>query len=74
MSMRILIINSSFRKMNTYKILTQIEQLLKKSDTHNNVEIINLFDYKIENCIGCRKCITNGGQNMRVVSQIRAWR
>ena len=58
MSKSILIINSSFRKKNTYKVLMQIEQLLKKSDT--NIEIINLFDYKIENCIGCKKCITDG--------------
>jgi multimeric flavodoxin WrbA len=60
MSKNVLIINSSFRKMNTYKVLTQIEQLLKKSDTQTNVEILNLFDYKIESCIGCRKCITDG--------------
>lgn len=58
MRKRILIINSSFRKKNTYKILTQIEQLIKKGDT--DVEIINLFDYKVENCIGCKKCITDG--------------
>lgn len=58
MRKRILIINSSFRKKNTYKILTQIEQLISDSDT--DVEIINLFDYKVENCIGCKKCITDG--------------
>ena len=58
MSKNILIINSSYRKKNTYNVLMQIEQLLKKSDT--NIEIINLFDYKIENCIGCKKCITDG--------------
>jgi multimeric flavodoxin WrbA len=58
MSKNILIINSSYRKKNTYNVLMQIEQLLKKNDT--NIEIINLFDYKIENCIGCKKCITDG--------------
>ena len=58
MSKNILIINSSYRKKNTYNVLIQIEQLLKKNDT--NIEIINLFDYKIENCIGCKKCITDG--------------
>lgn len=58
MNKSILIINSSFRKKNTYKVLKQIEQLLKNSET--DVEIINLFDYKIENCIGCKKCITDG--------------
>jgi len=58
MSKNVLIINSSFRKKNTYKLLTEIEQLLKNSDI--NVEIINLFDYKIDSCIGCRNCITDG--------------
>lgn len=58
MNKSILIINSSYRKKNTYKVLMQIEQLLKNSDT--TIEIINLFDYKIENCIGCKKCISDG--------------
>ena len=58
MSKNILLFNSSFRKKNTYNVLTQIGQVLKKSDIV--VEIINLFDYKIENCIGCRKCVTDG--------------
>jgi Multimeric flavodoxin WrbA len=58
MKKSILIINSSFRKKNTYSVLSQIEQLLKKHDYE--VEMVNLFDYKIENCIGCKKCITDG--------------
>lgn len=55
---RILIINSSFRKKNTYNVLLQIGQLLKRNNF--DFEVINLFDYKIENCLGCRKCVTDG--------------
>lgn len=58
MSKTILLINSSFKKGNTYNILLQIENLLK--DNGISTEIINLFDYKIDSCLGCQKCIATG--------------
>ena len=26
-----------------------------------STEVINLFDYKIESCLGCGKCVVSGG-------------
>ncbi len=52
---KILLINSSNRKRNTYKLLSSIEKLLKK---HNfETELINLNDYKIDFCKGCEVCV-----------------
>ena len=54
----ILIINGSYRKGNTYSLLLQIEVLLKRQGFRT--EIVNLFDFKIESCIGCQKCVSAG--------------
>lgn len=55
MSKKVLIINGSARKKNTYNVLLKIEQILK---AHNvEVEIVNLFDYEIKNCVGCEVCV-----------------
>ena len=51
MSKKVLMINGSFRKKNTYNLLVQIGQLLKNHDIDS--EIINLFDYEIKDCNGC---------------------
>lgn len=59
MNKKVLMINGSFRKKNTYKLLLQIEQILKKQDIE--VEILNLFDYEIKDCIGCELCIHKNG-------------
>ncbi len=48
-------INSSKRKMNTYGLIIQIKNILESKDI--SVEIINLYDYKIYDCIGCETCI-----------------
>ena len=53
--MKVLMINGSFRKKNTYSVLIQIGQILKSNDIES--EIINLFDYNIEHCIGDEVCI-----------------
>lgn len=53
--LNIIAINSSKRKINTYKIIFEVKEILNNEEI--NVEIINLFDYNIESCIGCEICI-----------------
>ena len=59
MSKKVLLINGSCRKKNTYNILIQIAEMLKN---HNiGTEILNLFDYDIKHCIGDDdSCIKKG--------------
>lgn len=54
---KIIAINGSKRKKNTYSVLKKIEKILNEKDI--NLEIINLFDYDIKDCIGCTKCVEN---------------
>jgi multimeric flavodoxin WrbA len=57
--LKVLAINSSSRKMNTYGLISEVSEILKG---HNiNIEIINLFDYDIKACIGCEHCLVKGG-------------
>ena len=59
MNKKVLMINGSFRKKNTYNILIQIAGILKKHEIET--EIINLFDYEITDCTGCDEiCIGKG--------------
>ncbi len=53
---RIVAINSSKRKGNTYNLLIKIKEKLLKEEME--VEIIHLFDYRISECRGCFNCIT----------------
>lgn len=57
--LKVIAINSSNRKMNTYDLITQVKEILK--DNNIDVEIINLFDYDIKPCIGCEHCLVKGG-------------
>lgn len=41
--------------MNTYRLLIQIQQELAQSDVE--VEILSLYDFNIQECFGCEKCI-----------------
>lgn len=52
---KVIAINSSRRKQNTYGLICQVQSILKNHDIE--VEIINLFDYNIGECIGCEHCI-----------------
>lgn len=52
---KILLINASNRKRNTYKLLTSIEVKLK--DKGYATELINLSDFKIDFCKGCEVCV-----------------
>lgn len=56
--MKVIAINSSRRKKNTYKVLSNVKEVLKEDGIE--CEIIHLFDYDIKPCIGCEKCILNG--------------
>lgn len=55
---KIIAINSSKRKMNTYGVIEQVKKILNNNDI--NVEIINLFDYDIKSCLGCENCLIPG--------------
>ncbi|GKX31206.1 hypothetical protein SH1V18_36860 [Vallitalea longa] len=55
MNKKVLAINSSKRKKNTYKLLTDIKKQLE--DINIDVDIINLYDYTIKECLGCESCI-----------------
>lgn len=41
--------------MNTYRLLVQIQQEMAQNDIE--IEIISLYDYNIQDCFGCEKCI-----------------
>lgn len=53
--MKVLLINGSHRKKNTYGLLLQIEKILKTKSIET--EILNLFDYEVKDCIGCEVCV-----------------
>lgn len=52
---KVIAINSSKRKKNTYNILVQIKEILQQNNIE--VEIINLYDYDIDTCVGCEVCV-----------------
>ncbi|MEG2290308.1 MAG: flavodoxin family protein [Clostridium sp.] len=52
---KILLINASNRKKNTYALLLSIENILRNKGYET--EIITLHDYKIDFCKGCEVCI-----------------
>lgn len=56
---RVVAINSSNRKANTYNLILQVKEILENKSI--DVEIINLFDYDIKACIGCEHCLIKGG-------------
>ena len=55
---KILLVNASNRKRNTYNLLLSIEAILKNKGY--DTEILNLYDYKIDFCKGCEVCILKG--------------
>lgn len=55
MSKKVLLINGSPRKKNTYGLLAQVEKILKERGIET--EFLNLYDYKINDCCGCEACI-----------------
>lgn len=61
--MKVLAINSSRRKGNTYRILLQIKNILGQNDIQ--LDIINLHDYKVKSCVGCENCLINDKCNLQ---------
>ncbi|GHV84438.1 hypothetical protein AGMMS50230_00460 [Spirochaetia bacterium] len=59
MSKKVLLMNGSARKKNTWGILQQLVQILKNHGIEG--EILNLFDYRIEDCTGCESCVSHSG-------------
>ncbi len=55
---KVVALHASRRKVNTYKLLLQLQQALAGHDVE--VEILSLYDYKLNDCIGCEKCILRG--------------
>lgn len=55
---KILLINASNRKKNTYKLLVATEKLLQQKGFAT--EIIHLNDYRIDFCKGCEVCVLRG--------------
>jgi multimeric flavodoxin WrbA len=55
MSKKVIAINSSRRKKNTYSLLERLKDELKHQDI--DMDIINLFDYEIRECLGCEQCL-----------------
>lgn len=59
MNRKVIAINSSKRKKNTYTLISNLKDALLKDDIE--VEIINLFDYDIQPCLGCEHCLIQEG-------------
>lgn len=73
--LNIIAINSSHRKINTYKIISEVKEVLNTEEI--SVEIINLFDYEIDDCIGCEHCLIKGNcviddDVSRIMSKIKS--
>lgn len=56
---KVLLINASHRKKNSYRLLKEAEQTFKKQGF--DTEIITLSDYAINYCKGCEVCILKEG-------------
>lgn len=52
---KVLAINSSKRKLNTYSVLVKIGEILSKSGIE--MQIINMHELDIKDCIGCDRCV-----------------
>lgn len=59
MRKHVIALNAARQKRNTYSLLTQIQALLALQDI--SVEIVNLHDVDIHDCLGCLHCLEKGG-------------
>lgn len=55
MNKKVIAINSSRRKQNTYSLLIKLKEELRSKNIE--VDIINLFDYTVKDCLGCEQCL-----------------
>jgi len=70
---KILLVNGSPRKKNTFNILKTIQEdfNLKQYET----EIITLSDYVIKSCVGCYKCVLDGKEKCPLKDDVdNIWR
>lgn len=58
--MKLLIINGSPRRENTWKIIERVKNTLKDLDENIAFNEIDLINEEIPPCIGCYNCFTNG--------------
>lgn len=65
---KVLLINASNRRKNTYKLLSSIEEILKNKGYET--ELISLSNYKIDFCKGCEACILKGDCFLKDESKI----
>lgn len=61
--MKVLLINSSYRKKTTYGILKEISALLSRQGIET--EMLHLSEYQIQPCKGCEVCILRGACMIR---------
>ncbi len=54
----VLALNASRQKRNTYTLIAQIADLLRPQGI--DVEIVNLHDFDIADCLGCLRCLHEG--------------
>ena len=59
---KVIAINSSYRNKNTYNLLNKIKKKLEEDNII--VDVINLKDYNIKECVGCELCITKDKCNL----------
>jgi len=55
---KVIALLGSKRKVNTYKLLMQISNILAQEDVE--LEIIELYHYDLKDCIGCDCCVLKG--------------
>lgn len=71
--MKILIINGSAHKGNTWKLVEEAKRCLSEYDDEVTFEEIHLIEEKIPFCIGCSNCFRNGHEkcpHYNVISKI----
>ena len=60
---KIVALLGSKRRANTYGLLTQIRKLLAEKDME--LEIIELYQYDVQDCCGCEACVLRGSCVLR---------
>jgi multimeric flavodoxin WrbA len=58
MGKKVIAINSSNRKANTYRVLKELGQRLSAAGV--DFEVLHLKEYDIKHCMGCERCIRGG--------------
>ncbi|MCL2544347.1 MAG: flavodoxin family protein [Clostridia bacterium] len=59
MNQKVVMVDGSARKKNTFRVLQDIGQILKKRGF--DAEILDLFAYDLKDCAGCETCVGHDG-------------